>query len=94
MPTIPIEKLQLDPEVELDMTTFSKSASFIHIFKCQTSKCRLEFAVFSWKQHWPEQFQAHCPECGTQNIYYMRTRSVPRAICEIVHDPRLGQPHV
>jgi hypothetical protein len=91
MKTISIDQIQLDDEVELDMETFAKGASFIHVFKCQVTKCRLEFAVFSWKKDWPELFKAHCPECGSQDSWRMLTRAVARPIYEIVNDPALGR---
>lgn len=93
MKTISIDQLQLDDGVELDMETFAKGESFIHVFKCRTTKCRLEFAVFSWKEDWPERFKAHCPECGSQDTYHLWTRAVARPIYEIVNDRTLGQQH-
>jgi hypothetical protein len=88
---IPIDKINIG---ETDMETYDKSESYIHVFKCQNEECRLEFIVLSWLENWHEQFNPHCPECGTQNSIHLRHRFVKRKIWEIVNDPKLGQDEV
>ncbi len=87
--SVPIDQIKI--RGTLDMETYDKSESYIHIFKCQDEKCFLEYAVFSWKSTWADEFIPHCPECGGQESAYLRNVFVKRKIYEIVHCPKLGQ---
>ena len=84
---IPIDQINSGP---VDMETYNKSESFIHVFKCRNKECRLEFVVFSWQKEWVDKYKPYCPECGQQDAVYLRQRFVKRKICEIVGDPDLG----
>ncbi len=88
MKKIPLSKIEFG---DVDLETYNKSESYIHVYKCMKSECRLEFIVFSWQEDWSENHKSFCPECGGRESMKLFTRFVNRKIWEIVSDPDLGQ---
>ncbi len=62
---------------------YQNSETHINIFKCQL--CRMEFAIFSWKNNWTEVFKPFCPECGKQNSIFLKKSISDKPICVIVN---------
>ncbi len=87
---INIKDIDMPVLSEEDIEKYNRSISYIHIFKCRSNECGLEFAVFSWEIDWGEKFKPYCPECGQQIFVHLRTVKRNRKIHEMVFSENLG----
>lgn len=67
----------------------SKYHSYINFFKCRA--CTLEFALFSWENDWVEKHKPFCPECGKDDLFFIRVVSSDKTISSITYDEHWGE---